>query len=136
MKEDIKNKRTKEEPNIVRDKIREYRIKAIRFIKKNPKNIFYGMIALTVISLVSNIFYYKYTVKNAKNVYNQMNDKIFNKDFVKVSNKQDASIYRQASDYFEMKKDLDFLKNLQAKKRLTKQDSLEAIRITNKYNLK
>jgi hypothetical protein len=137
MEEKLKKKeKAQEEPNIVRDKIEEYKRKFFIYVKRKPKDVFYVMVALTILSIISNVFYYQYTVKNAKVAYTKMNDKIFNKDYTVASNKQDVSISQQASDFFEMKKDLDVLKQLQVKKELTRQDSLEAIRITKKYNLR
>lgn len=131
-----KRDRPKEESNIVTEKVEEYRRKSIYYAKKKPKVVFYGMVLLTIISIIGNLIYYQYTVKNAKISYSKMNEKIFNKDFTRISSKQDASITQQASDYFTMKKDLDVLKELQVKKELSKQDSVEAIRIVEKYNLK
>ena len=130
------NQPEKDNKNIIVEKIKNTRIKAIQYIKKNPKNVLYCMFALTIISLGSNIIYYNYTVKNAKVSYKQMSDKIFNIDDKGIEKKQNVSLMQQANDYLEMKKDLDKLKAFQNRKDLTKKDTLEILRITKKYNLR
>ena len=128
--------KSKLEKNVIVEKIRNANVKALNYIKQNPRNVFYTMVGLTVFSLISNMVYYNYTIKNAKVSYKQMSDKLFNPGEQKIDRKQDISILQQAGDYLTMKKDLDKLKEFQTKKILTKQDTLEIQRITKKYNLK
>lgn len=128
--------KSKLEKNVIVEKIRNAKVKALNYIKQNPRNVFYTMVGLTVFSIISNIVYYNYTIKNAKVSYKQMSDKLFNPGEQKIDRKQDISIFQQAGDYLTMKKDLDKLKEFQTKKILTKQDTLEIQRITKKYNLK
>lgn len=114
-----------------------YKIKetATEYIKANPKNVFIGMFVLTLISLTANFFYYNYVVKNAKTSYSKMNEELFNNNGKKFENSNDNPIGK-ATDFFEMKKDLDKLKEFQNKKILSKEDTLEIKRIVEKYNLK
>ncbi|RMZ61294.1 hypothetical protein D1632_00340 [Chryseobacterium nematophagum] len=128
--------KSKQEKNVIVEKIKNTMEKVLNYIKENPRNIFYTMVGLTIFSIISNVLYYNYTIKNAKLSYKQMSDKLFNTDEHKTDKKQNISIMQQAGDYLEMKKDLGKLKEFQSKKNLTKQDTLEIQRITKKYNLR
>ena len=64
-----------------------------------------------------------------------MNEELFNNNGKKFENSNDNPIGK-ATDFFEMKKDLDKLKEFQNKKILSKEDTLEIKRIVEKYNLK
>ena len=127
-----KNKKAENKDTLI-SKIKD---DAKNYIKKNPKNVFIGMIVLTAISLISNVFYYNYVVKNAKTSYSNMNEQLFNKNSKSIDISNNNSISKQATDFFEMKNDLDKLKEFQNKKNLTKEDTLEIQRIVKKYNLK
>lgn len=110
------------------------------YIKAHPKQIFTGMIVLTVLSLLSNFFYYQYTIKTAKVTYKEMSAQIFDNAGKQKPKDNDqpkvkASITEQASDYFQMKKDLERLKSYQNKEVLSHEDSLDIKAIVNIYNL-
>lgn len=116
--------------------IKEKRRKLIIWIKANPKQIFIGMIVLTIISIIGNFIFYKYTIQNAKVTYKQMSETIFNPIDPKVEQKQQESVLEQAQNVIEMNRDLKRLNELKNKDVLSRQDSIEAKRLIQKYKLK
>ena len=125
----------KKRDNLIIEKFNYFKKKIIKYINQNPRNIFLTMICLTILSIAGNVFYYYFGVKNAKNSYDKMSNKIFKADEIVADKKQDISIMQQAENYLEMKNDLNKLKEYEKKSPLEKSDSLEIIRITKKYNL-
>lgn len=116
--------------------IKEKRQKSIIWIKANPKQIFIGMMVLTIISIIGNFIYYKYTIQNAKVTYKQMSETIFNPIDPKVEQKQQESVLEQAQNVIEMNRDLKRLNELKNQDVLSRQDSIEAKRLIQKYKLK
>lgn len=116
--------------------IKEKRRKLIIWIKANPKQIFIGMIVLTIISIIGNFIYYKYTIQNAKVTYKQMSETIFNPIDPKVEQKQQESVLEQAQNVIEMNRDLKRLNEFKNQDVLSRQDSIEAKRLIQKYKLK
>ena len=122
----------KEEKSIVPENIA---IKFRDFVKKNPKQIFIGMIALTIISIFGNLIYYYYVVKPSEANYQTVNEQLFDNSARKNAGNGSGSLLTEARNYVEMKKDLDRLKEFQNKKVLSKSDSLEIKKLVKKYNL-
>lgn len=131
-KEVKKVEEEKEEKSIVPENIA---IKFRDFVKKNPKQIFIGMIALTIISIFGNLIYYYYVVKPSEANYQTVNEQLFDNSARKNAGNGSGSLLTEARNYVEMKKDLDRLKEFQNKKVLSKSDSLEIKKLVKKYNL-
>lgn len=122
----------KKEKSIVPEHIA---IKFRDFVKKNPKQIFIGMIALTIISIFGNLIYYYYVVKPSQASYQTVNEQLFDHSARKNTGNGTGSLLTEARNYVEMKNDLDRLKEFQNKKVLSKSDSLEIKKLVKKYNL-
>lgn len=132
------NKDKGEDNNSLIQTINDYKAKAKNYINNNPKNIFICMIALTIISLIGNLLYYKITLQKEKVSYRQASEQLLNRvdrQASSINKKQEAGIVQQAENYWQMKQDLDKLKEYQMKKNLNAQDSADVKRIVQKYNL-